>query len=302
MGTVFGTGLTAKGLRSEFISAFVDTPSVQGLLSTTVPSNAASEDYAWLGETPAMREFIDERKVKGFTDTTYQIVNKTWEATMSVKRSELEDDQVGAINVRVQDLARRSRQHIDELLYQALTDNGTGYDGAAFFSNTHPARGEGSAQDNLLTGTGTTTAALKTDIQAAIAALKDFTDERGKPFTPMLNSADLVILCPPAIEWTMREALEATIISNTSNVLAGVVGQVIATPWLTPTDANDWYLLYTGHTLKPLIFQDRMGVEFNALEQDSEAGFMRELYLYGVRARYNVGYGFWQHAVKTTNA
>jgi phage major head subunit gpT-like protein len=37
-------------------------------------------------------------------------------------------------------------------------------------------------------------------------------------------------------------------------------------------------------------------VEFAALEGTSENGFMRDQYVYGVRARYNVGFGLWQTA------
>jgi phage major head subunit gpT-like protein len=45
-----------------------------------------------------------------------------------------------------------------------------------------------------------------------------------------------------------------------------------------------------------VIFQSRVPVEFAALEGESESGFMRDQYFYGVRARYNVGYGLWQSA------
>ena len=36
---------------------------------------------------------------------------------------------------------------------------------------------------------------------------------------------------------------------------------------------------------------------FNALTAESEEGFMREKFIYGVRARYRLTYGYWQHAV-----
>lgn len=305
MSLINKTVLLTKGLRSEFISAFVNAPRVMPDLATIVNSTASSEDYAWLGETPAMREFLDERQVKGFSDTQYAIANKTWEATMGVKRSELEDDQTTAIQTRIRDLGGRAAQHPDELLFETI-ENGTsatlglGYDGVSFYNDAHPARGEQTAtQDNLLAGTGVTTAAFKTDIQSAITALKDFVDERDKPFNTMLDSANLIAVVPTGIEFNFKEALNATIIANTSNIMVGAVGRVIVSPWLT--DADDWYLLWTGSPLRPFIFQDRMGVEFQAMEAESEAGFFREQYFYGVRARYNLGYGFWQMTVKTVN-
>ena len=39
--------------------------------------------------------------------------------------------------------------------------------------------------------------------------------------------------------------------------------------------------------------------EFTALTEDSDEGFRREKFLYGVRARYRLAYGYWQHAVRT---
>lgn len=302
MARIQNTVTLEKGLRAEFLRAFAAAETMVPKLATIVDSSASDEKYAWLGEVPAVSEFLDERQIKGFTDTSYTITNKTWEATIAVKRSEIEDDQTGGITTRINDLATRARQHTDELLFSALTTGTTdlGYDGVSFFNDAHPARTpDASAQDNSLGGTGTTTAAFQTDFRSAVAALKKFTDERGKPFWPMIRPSDLMVVVPPDLEYSAKEALNATIVSNTSNVLVGAAGDVLVSPWLTAT--NDWYLLYTGGPVRPLIFQDRMGVEFKALEGETESGFLRETYLYGTRSRYNVGYGLWQAAVKTTN-
>ena len=50
--------------------------------------------------------------------------------------------------------------------------------------------------------------------------------------------------------------------------------------------------------MRPFIFQDREPVEFNALAEDSDEGFRREKFLFGVRARYRMAYGYWQYAVR----
>jgi phage major head subunit gpT-like protein len=58
-----------------------------------------------------------------------------------------------------------------------------------------------------------------------------------------------------------------------------------------------WYLLDTSRALKPLIFQDRKKPNFVSLTNpDDENVFMRDEYVYGVDARNNVGFGFWQLA------
>jgi len=63
------------------------------------------------------------------------------------------------------------------------------------------------------------------------------------------------------------------------------------------TDAA-WYLLDTSAPLRPFIYQRRTPVEFTAMNDaaTSEAGFMRDEYIYGTRHRGNAGFGFWQLA------
>lgn len=58
-----------------------------------------------------------------------------------------------------------------------------------------------------------------------------------------------------------------------------------------------WFLLDTSRPLKPLIFQKRRDYDLKAMtDAQDEAVFMRDEYRYGVDARGNVGYGFWQMA------
>jgi len=58
-----------------------------------------------------------------------------------------------------------------------------------------------------------------------------------------------------------------------------------------------WYLLDTTKAIKPFLFQERVPYKLHALTKDEDENvFMRDEYLYGVRARSNVGYGLWQLA------
>ncbi|WP_321447354.1 Mu-like prophage major head subunit gpT family protein [uncultured Cohaesibacter sp.] len=61
---------------------------------------------------------------------------------------------------------------------------------------------------------------------------------------------------------------------------------------------SPWYLLDTNQALKPLILQMRQEPEFSALTDanTSEHVFMNDEHLYGVKARANGGYAFWQTA------
>lgn len=62
-----------------------------------------------------------------------------------------------------------------------------------------------------------------------------------------------------------------------------------------------WYLLDTSRAIKPVIFQDRLSAEFDMIDDTkNDQVFMKDNYLYGVRARNNVGFSFWQLAYKST--
>lgn len=61
---------------------------------------------------------------------------------------------------------------------------------------------------------------------------------------------------------------------------------------------DPWYILDTTRSLKPLIFQDRKGMQFVAMDNpNDEAVFTNKTFRYGVDTRCNVGYGFWQMAI-----
>ncbi|MBN8516227.1 Mu-like prophage major head subunit gpT family protein [Accumulibacter sp.] len=58
-----------------------------------------------------------------------------------------------------------------------------------------------------------------------------------------------------------------------------------------------WFLLDTSRPLRPIIFQKRRDYALTSLTDTKDEGvWMRDEYRYGVDARANVGYGFWQMA------
>jgi len=57
-----------------------------------------------------------------------------------------------------------------------------------------------------------------------------------------------------------------------------------------------WFLFDSSRPLKPLIFQERQKPDFVAKDDmDDDNVFMRKQFLYGIDARYNAGFGFWQY-------
>ena len=285
--------LLEAGLRAVFFDAYEAAPGDWEQVTTVVPSEHDTEKYAWLGSVPKMREFKDERVPAGLLEHDYSIKNKTWESSIAVDRAALEDDQYGQIKLRIQGLAEEAKRHQDEMVFGLLKDGFATlcYDGQYFFDTDH-SEGDSGTQSNK-----GTSALAASSLQTAMTAMAKFNDDKGKP---MGIVADTLVV-PPDLKWTALELLESIYATDTAtgktetrkNVLAGALDLVVS-PYLS--DSNDWFLLCVRRVVKPIIFQSRLPVEFAALEANSETGFMRDEYVYGVRARYNVGFGLWQTA------
>lgn len=298
---IIGTGLLTKGLRSEFFARFESAATYFQDLATRIQSNSDSETYRWLGSVPRMREWGTGRLARGVRSESYSVENLKYESTLEVDRDEIADDKTGQIRVRVAELAERAATHKDYLIAQLLINAETAgfnsYDGVSFFNDAHVSGSSGS-QDNLLTATAAspnnpTVAEFKEALRAAIGAMMGFKDDQGEPMST--SATGLVCVVPTTMYLTALEAVSATLVNSTSNVLQGAA-RIVPFPWLT--DASKWYLLKTDGVIRPFIFQDREPVEFTALTEESDEGFRREKFLYGVRARYRMTYGYWQYAVR----
>lgn len=282
-------GLTA-GVRALFLNSIEATASDYKKLAMIMPSSKSEEKYAWLSSVPGMREFVDERQAAGLQEYSFTLENKTWESTIEVDRAALEDEQYGQIKLRVQSLAEAAVKHKDQMIIELLANGFTekGYDGQAFFATNHP--GAEGTQSN--TGTDALSAPA---LQAAISQMAKLKDDSGRPLGVLADT----LIVPADLEWKALELLTSTLKpggeTNDANVLRGRLGLIVS-PYLT--DPNDWFVCATKSALKPFLLQERTAVEFEALDNASGSShaFMRDRFFYGVRARYNAGYGLWQLA------
>jgi phage major head subunit gpT-like protein len=287
----------APGLKTIFMNGWkgVELPFKQ--IVTEVDSTLPTETYGWLGQLPAVREWTDERIPKGLSEYGYTIRNKKWEVSVKVDAETLEDEQYGQVKQRVAAMPGQVAKHQNQLVYTQLEAGSSTacYDGANFFSASH-SEGNSGTQSNLLTTLPLTVANYAT----AKAAQSVFKDDQGI----LCGSTTTHLMVPPALEATARQILNADYVSDGTTTVSNIwkgSSQLIVNPFLT--DTNDWYLLDLSAYVKPIIFQNRIPVTFKALDgsSDSDSVFMRDAFFYGVRARYNVGYGDWRTALRASN-
>jgi len=209
-----------------------------------------------------------------------------------VDRAAIEDDQYGQLAIRAKQMGASGAQHLDLLTYGMLEGGFVNpcFDGAAFFG---PHTQGGITQVNRA-GDALSAASLQT----AITKMMRFQDDQGRPMGVI---PDKLVVSP-------ENFFEATVLLNSAfypdlvttasqelamNPLKGLLSLTVS-PYLA--SPNNWYLLDTKRVVKAVILQMRKDFEFEALEQNSETGFLKDVFYYGVRARYNAGYGDWRAA------
>jgi phage major head subunit gpT-like protein len=295
--------LLVPGLKADFAEAYrteLDS-SIGDRIATVISTTMPAQKYGWLGTVPPMREFLDERQPSGLAEYAITIEDKVFEASLAVDRRAIEDDQLDMIRMKVRDLAFRVVAHRQQMVVESLAtgSTGVGYDGQPLLSTAHPIQG-GSTYANK-----TTSALDSTTLSAAINAMMLVPDDQGTPLGILPDT----LVVGPKLQWTAAELVQSPVViykgnaSDTSsstpylNAFQGRVN-VVVSPFLRDTYDDYWFLLDTKRPIKGIILQQRsdVPVEFTALEDPNatESAWMRDRFYYGVRGRYNVGYGLWQ--------
>lgn len=286
-------------LKTTFNKAFDAAPSIWDRTAMMVPSGSSQNDYAWLDRFPKMREWIGDKVIKALKAHQYTITNKNWEATVSVLRDDIEDDNLGIYGPMAQDAGFSAKQWPDELVSDLKNDafSGECYDGQYFYDDDHEMAG--SSVSNLGTAalSAATTAGAAASYGAARTAIMQFTDDDSRPLGLIPNLLEV----PPALEATGRLLCYGDKLTDESPNPYKGTAELLVNPWLTSTTA--WFLHVTNRPLKPFIFQQRKAPVFvEQTNMDSDDVFMRGEYKYGVESRGNAGYGLWQMSYGSTGA
>ena len=197
--------LAFRGFKTVYTGAFNAAETHYDKIAMSVPSSSRDESYGWIGQFPQLREWVGPRHVKNLAAYGFTITNRTFESTVSVKRTDVEDDRLGIFKPMLAEMGAFARRHPEELVFSLLKDGFVApcFDGSSFFAEDHELEIDGDKVEvsNMQAGTG------------------------------------------PA-----------------------------------------WFLLDASRALRPIIWQERAGYEFQAITgSDDPHVFMNDQYLYGKR-------------------
>lgn len=308
-------GLSSRAIIGEFYATLEQD--MGGLwipqLSNLFDSDQESETYKWLGQSPAMREWIGGRQAKGFSENGIVITNKEFEATLEVLVKEMRRDKTGQVMVRVRELAQRTNAHWAKLLSQLIVagESAVCYDGQYFFDTDH-AEGDSGTQSNDLTHDVTTPTAptageAESAILKGVQAILGFKDNQGEPMNE--NAREFLVMAPVPLMNSVAAAIGASVIVDGASVsrtntiltlgtLGGFTMRMAVNARLSWTDKLA--VFRTDSETKAFIRQEEEAVSMSAVAEGSELEFNENKHRYGVKASRNVGYGYWQRSALIT--
>lgn len=138
------TPSTMRGLYTALSTAFnvqlAATTTFYKMVAMTVSSTTAANEYPRMDDLPGIREWIGDRVIHDLSLQTYLIRNKEFENTIGIRRSAVQDDQIGFLAPMAAQLGQDAAEFPDQLVFPLLNKGETTkcYDGQYFFDTDHP--------------------------------------------------------------------------------------------------------------------------------------------------------------------
>ncbi|RSO80421.1 head protein [Acinetobacter ursingii] len=286
-------GAIFMSMSTVFNKTFAEVQTTYQKIAMTVPSSSAYVDYRWLANFPQMKRWVGNKQVTKLSDYKYTIVNEDFQATVEVRRNDIEDDQLGIYKPQAESAAWSAKQLPDELIYELVNKSFTEkcYDGKAFIADNHPVGKAAVSNKGKKKLSIESLAKAQASFGAARIAMMQFKDDEGRP----LNVKPNILLVPVALGDTARALMTVDRLEDGKpNPYKGVC-EVVEEPRLT--DDNAWFLLDCNKPVKPFVFQERKKPVFvQQTNMDSDDVFNRAVYKFGAEARGAAGFGHWQLA------
>jgi phage major head subunit gpT-like protein len=277
------------------------------LIASTFTSNSASEKYAGVGNPPALREWIGERKIKDLREFTVTVVNNDYEATLKAFVKDLRRDKTGQLEMKIRALAERAVEHDEKILSELIIagEAANAYDGQLFFDTDHSVGNSGTLDNDKVvdisalptgdtTGShGSTTAPSVGEaalvIQAGIQALFAMKDDEGEPVNQ--NMTEVMVMVPTSLMAPFEGALSMQYLAQgMSNPLYGssIRKRLVVNPRLTWTE--NVAVFRTDSAVKPFIVQVEEPPVMEVVGAGSEYEMLNNARIYGVKKSGNVAY------------
>lgn len=245
---------------------------LKNVLYDVTKVNGSVANILIMNTAPGMKEFKSERRPGLVDGTSQHITPRKWEATLEVKREQIEDDDLGRVPAAVRKMAANAQKHYQVLVTVGLMKGFTVNldDGKPFFD---------ASRGNLQTGE-----LNKTNLEAARTKLQKQVDGNNEP----LGYIATTLVVGPSNQSKAEELLNAQQINGTSNTLYKTL-KLVVNPRITDPS---WYVLDDTEGIYPLTIAERVASSAPVSKTDlnSDKAFDRDVFSWGIRGRYDVAY------------
>lgn len=287
-------------------------------IATVVESTSKSQRFDFSKALAEVREYAGEFVFNKIKLYDYELTNRDWGTGLEWKRDDLEDDQIGALQLGIDEYINAMLEHPDSHFVTFLnhqiagttSEFGTGFDGKVVFSATHTWGTNVpyvTDQSNLLTGSNTG----KLDLTYGQANLQTAYDKLSNGFFwphsdgvgGRIVNTPTHLLCSGSVYWDAKRILNSTEVQSGStstlglpnkNVLQDMNLQIVRMPGLT---AGYWIMADLSKPTRFAIFQRRKQIEQSFIGPGSETWENNRIARALAFARYAIGQGFWFRAI-----
>lgn len=273
-------------------------------IGSRIPSNTRDQRYPIVQSiSGAMRQWggtgsqSPERQAQNIVVDGFVATNLKWENSLTIERTDLEDDQYGVYSsMLIPNLARHAKLLPDLQIAGVINANPNTYDSVAFFSSSHPIDPSGMNTGTQSNTSGSSNPLNATNLQKAIAAMMLL---KGPDNIPMGVYPD-TLLVPPSLGFMAMTLAHGSYYPEAKNGVSSVFAaqdnvfkgafKVVISPYLTdsgdPTTAV-WYLLDGRSTAsRPFFWQEREAPQLVSLvDPAGPVTFFEDRFYMGVRMR-----------------
>lgn len=307
--------LSSRAIRGMFYKRLEEATRASwvGRIGNEFTTDQGSEDYNFLGQVPALKEWIGARRKKEPTGYGITIKSKKFEASVEFSVDDLRRDKTPQVRARIRDLATRAAVLPQKLFTDLLTTNGNGYDGVAFFGDRSALTTGGQINNDrdgtsdaaildITTPTAPTSADMSAAILLGVKTLLSALDDEGEPENAM---AQRFVVMVPINLWDVAVAARTNEftsagVSNTMRAILerGLSIDLVVNPRLT--NGAQFYVFREDSEVRSLIWQDEVSADLDELAEGSDYEFFNDAHVYGVKRIGNGGYGMPEMACRLT--
>lgn len=282
-------------------------------ISTVVQTNQLLNREIWLNAVPKMRVWEGPKFIGRISAENLPIVTRPHEVSMALSKSDILNDNLGIYAPKVDQLAERYPQALDDLAITMLCAGvagsalGTTYDGQNLIDTDHTFRSADTGIAAFQYSNKVTGAFSASVFQSACNLYYSLKNEQGIPVN--IGSGPMMLLHGPANRVAVRNvlALDTAAIGGfvlPQNLDKGMAIPVMC-PWIQARTTSvlgtsvtltglEWFLMPMNSTA--VILQIKRAAEFLSVEEGYQV-FMDGTYYYGLEAEFGAAYGLPQEIV-----